>query len=330
MAQLRKDPILGDWVIVAPDRAARPFDSAITSSVSPSEPCPFCRGHEDATPAAVLTVSESGSSDDWDVRIVPNRFPAVVATSASTELQTDSFFERRSADGYHEVIVESPRHHCSMRELDQSQVFRVARAWRDRLKAVSADESVAHTMLFKNEGSKAGASLEHVHSQLLATSFIPSKIEAELNAAESHSRQTGGLLWDDIVDRELEDDARLVMVNEHFVLLCPFASRCPGEMVLLPRESSPFFETTSDACLKELAMVLAYAFQKLHGTFPEAPFNLAMHSAPPRDSRSSFYRWHLTITPRLTGIAGFELGAGTWINIMTPEDAAASYRAGGN
>lgn len=327
MAHLRKDPILGDWVIVAPDRATRPFDATTANSVSPSELCPFCRGHEEATPAAVLTLSEGKDPDDWDVRIIPNRFPAVVAATSTTEPQTDSFFEQKSAAGYHEVIVESPQHHRCMRDLDCSQVLRVARAWRDRLKAVSADESVAHTMLFKNEGARAGASLEHVHSQLLATSFIPSRIEAELDAAENHASRTGRLLWDDIVDRELDDDVRLVMANEHFVLLCPFASRSAGEMCLLPRNSSPFFETTSDACLEEFATVLVRSFQLLHYTFPEAPFNLAMHSAPPRDHRSGVYRWHLTMTPRLTGIAGFELGAGSWINIMTPEATAASYRA---
>lgn len=327
MAHLRKDPILGDWVIVAPDRATRPFDAATTNIVSPSELCPFCRGHEEATPAAVLTLPEGKDSDDWDVRIIPNRFPAVVAATSSTESQTDGFFEQKRAAGYHEVIVESPQHHRCMRELGFSQVFRVVRAWRDRLKAISADESVAHTMLFKNEGARAGASQEHVHSQLLATSFIPSRIDAELDAAENHASRTGRLLWDDIVDRELDHDVRLVMANEHFVLLCPFASRSAGEMCLLPRDSSPFFEATSDACLEEFATVLVRCFQILDLAFPEAPFNLALHSAPPQDRRSRVYRWHLTIIPRLTGIAGFELGAGSWINIMTPEAAAASYRA---
>lgn len=326
MAQLRKDPILGDWVIVSPDRAARPFDHDATSSKPPAEPCPFCRGHESATPDAVLTVSEGRATDEWNVRIIPNRFPAVVSDQSMTGQSAAGYFQKAVADGFHEVIVESPSHHRSMRELSQQQVFRVVRAWRDRLKAISAEKSVAHTMIFKNEGAGAGASLEHVHSQLLATSFVPARIDAELRAGQHHFRQTGRVLWSEVRDQELEAAARLVTVTRQFVVLCPFASRCPGEMCVFPVVASPSFETTTDACLKNFASVLIDCLERLHRVFPQAPFNLVLHTAPPRDDRRAAYLWHLTITPRLTGIAGFELGSGTWINIMTPEDAAARYQ----
>ena len=192
---------------------------------------------------------------------------------------------------------------------------------------VSSDESVNHTMIFKNEGVAAGASLEHVHSQLLATSFIPARIEAELAAGQQHFQRTGRLLWRDMLESELAGKERIVTSNDQFVLLCPFASRFPGEMCLFPREPSPSFETASDSILEQFAAILVDSLKCLDEVFSNAPFNLALHTAPPRDQRRDTFHWHLTITPRLTGIAGFEIGSGSWINIVTPEDAAARYLA---
>ena len=327
MAELRKDPILGDWVIMAPDRATRPFDHDSNDDSLPPEPCPFCRGNEAATPEAVLTVADDKTPDDWTVRIIPNRYPAVMVSPSANIDQTPEFFERTAARGYHEVIIESPSHHQAMRELSVEQCFRVVRAWRDRLSVVGADETIAHTMIFKNEGAAAGASLEHVHSQLLATSFIPARIEAELDAGKKHFEQTSQNLWTEMLDGELSAGSGIVSATDEFVLLCPFASRFPGEMCLFPCEPSPSFETETDSCLRHLAATLLSSLACLNKVFPQVPFNLSLHTAPPRDPRRDSYYWHLAVTPRLTGIAGFELGSGSWINVITPEDAATRYRA---
>jgi UDPglucose--hexose-1-phosphate uridylyltransferase len=327
MAELRKDPILGEWVIVAPDRAARPFDDGHHGAVA-SDLCPFCKGNEAETPDAVLTIPYDDSpddwADDWAVRVVPNRYPAVA--SSATELPTSDYFERTPAVGYHEVIVECPSHEKAMRELSTDQIARVMSAWRNRLGAVSSDDSIAHTMIFKNEGAAAGASLEHVHSQLLATSFVPPEIEAELAAGQKYFDQTESNAWTDMLDRELADESRIVAVTGQQILHCPFASRFSGQMCLYPKASQPGFESTADGDLTVLAKFLKTALQSLDDVFPAAPFNLGLHTAPPRDARRDSYRWHLMITPRLTGIAGFEIGSGSWINVVSPEDAAARFR----
>jgi len=324
MAELRKDPILGDWVILAPERALRPFDHEIAGVSATRDLCPFCRGNESATPAAVMTVPDGTSPDDWAVRIVPNRYPAVL--TAALGKSTFEFTEQAPATGHHEVIIESPSHDQAMRDLSEDQVVRVVRAWRDRLAAVSREAGIAHTMIFKNEGAAAGASLEHVHSQLLATSFVPVRIEAELEAGRAHFEQTGKNAWSDMLERELSDGKRIIAATEQFVLLCPFASRFPGEMCLYPREPSPAFEAAPDSTLQPFTNLLRNALRCLHDVFPDAPINLGLHTAPPRDIRSPCYCWHLAITPRLTGIAGFEIGAGSWINVTAPEDAASRYR----
>ena len=324
MAELRKDPITGEWVIVAPDRAARPFDHEENGHGAPPEVCPFCKGNEAETPNAVLTIANSESPDDWSVRVIPNRYPAVDSSAAVTP--TSEFFEQTPAVGFHEVIVESPSHDQAIRDLSVDQIVRVLRAWRDRLAVVSADENIAHTMIFKNEGSAAGASLEHVHSQLLATSFIPPRIEAELAAGQKHFEETGNNAWAQLLERELADQSRIVGATDQYILHCPFASRFSGQMVLSSRVSVPGFESTPDNDLSALAELLKRSLQSLNDVFAEAPFNLELHTAPPRDVRNSTYHWHLTITPRLTGIAGFEVSTGAWINITTPEDSADRYR----
>ena len=262
MAELRKDPITGEWVIIAPDRAARPFDHKENgreenTHVTSLDVCPFCLGNESETPDSVLTIAGPDDSEDWAVRIIPNRYPAVGL--AMQVVPASKFFEQTAAVGYHEVIVESPSHERAMRDLPVDQISRVLRAWRDRLTIVSADKHVAHTMIFKNEGAAAGASLEHVHSQLLATSFVPPRMEAELAAGQKYFEETGNSIRAEMLDQELADGSRIV-------------------------------------------------------------------ATPPRDARSPACHWHLTITPRLTGIAGFEISTGSWINITTPEDAATRYR----
>lgn len=324
MAELRKDPITGECVIVAPDRAARPFDREENGAGAPPDVCPFCKDNEAETPGAVLTIPSPDSRDDWAVRVIPNRYPAVGPPAVVTA--TSEVFEKTPAVGYHEVIVESPSHEQAMRHLPADQIVRVLRAWRDRLAVVSADKHIVHTMIFKNEGVTAGASLEHVHSQLLATSFVPPRIEAELAAGQIHFEETGINAWAQRLDRELADGSRIVATTAQYVLHCPFASRFSGQMCLCPRASVSGFESTSDAELKPLAELLKNALQSLHDVFPDAPFNLELHTAPPRDVRSSTYHWHLAITPRLTGIAGFEVSSGTWINVTAPEDSAARYR----
>ncbi len=335
MAELRKDPITGEWVIIAPDRAARPFDHKENgreenSHLASPDICPFCLGNEAETPGAVLTianpdaVNEAVDSDNWAVRVIPNRYPAIGSAMAVTP--TSKFFKQTAAVGYHEVIVESPSHVRAMRDLPVDQIVRVLRAWRDRLSVVSVDEHIAHTMIFKNEGATAGASLEHVHSQLIATSFIPPRIEAELAAGQNHFEKTGNNAWAEMLNREVTDGSRIVATTDRFILHCPFASRFSGQMELSPRASATGFESTSDTDLKSLAKLLKNALRSLNNAFPDAPFNLELHTAPPRDARSSTCHWHLAITPRLTGIAGFEISTGAWINIITPEDSAARYR----
>ncbi|MBI1311594.1 galactose-1-phosphate uridylyltransferase [bacterium] len=343
MPELRKDPILGRWVIIAPERSRRPLDHALPSpSADSAENCPFCRGHEAQTPPAILTIDQQGNvvagESDWRVRVVPNAWPALddsAATPISRNEERDApprltadngIFESSPGSGVHEVIIEAPQHVTSLSQLDDAQFERILTAWQTRLAQLSERDDLLHVSLFRNDGAAAGASLAHVHSQLLATTFVPPQIEVELHAAADFRKQTGQLLWTHLVNEELSAGVRIVGETELFTVFCPFASRFPAEIWIVPCRARPDFFAAEPDELSELASVLRETLSRLDQAFGRPAFNLAIHTAPFRESRRSAFEWHLEIIPRLTGIAGFELGSGTWINVVAPEDAAACLR----
>lgn len=328
MPEVRTDSITGRRVIIAPERAGRPFDHVPNSGTQSCEPCPFCAGNEAATPNAVLTLSHEDHPGQWRVRIVPNRYPAVgPAGSASGAGTNTGPCLSQSVPGRHEVVIESPDHQSRMHRLSARQFALVVRAWRDRMQAIRVEADIAHATLFKNEGAAAGASLEHVHSQLLTTPFVPPTIEEQLAAGARHLSTNRRNAWLENSDRELTAASRVVASGEDFVTFCPFASRFPGEMWIVPRRAGSDFDGATDAQIESLGAALKNALERLEGVFPGAACNVVVHTAPfTDDCRIAAMQWHLQITPRLTGIAGFEIGAGMWVNIVAPEDAAARLR----
>lgn len=326
MPELRTDPITGQQVIIAPERAERPFEHGASQPADTLDLCPFCAGNEAATPEPVLTLHGS-DPEQWRVRIVPNRYPAVATADTSDVLGT-SEPGIQPVVGRHEVVVESPEHDRFMRELPLPQLELVLRSWRDRLREIRGEAQAVHATLFKNEGANAGASLEHVHSQLLTTPFLPPVVEEELTVGARFYDAHGRNAWLEIVERELASGLRIVEQSAELVTFCPFASRFPAEMWVVPRGACPDFDVATDDELVGLAAMLKTALTQLDRAFPHAAYNLVVHTAPfCRDDRITTMQWHIQITPRLSGIAGFEIGAGTWVNIVTPEDAAARLRS---
>ncbi|MHC4878658.1 MAG: galactose-1-phosphate uridylyltransferase [Planctomycetota bacterium] len=336
MSELRKDPILDRWVIIAPDRATRPFDHSRPPMPEASAGnCPFCRGNESLTPAATLTLDLQNKcfegESDWLVRIVPNSFPALQqavdrATPPGDSTAGTGSFQTASGHGVHEVIIESPQHVRSISQLDTDQFERILIAWQTRHSQLARRNDLAHVSLFKNSGEASGASLAHVHSQLLASPFVPPQIAAELDAAASFQQQTGRSLWSHLLQREQSDGRRIVSEGKHFSVLCPFASRFPAETWIVPHRWQPDFRAAAAVEIRELAETLRSTLHRLDSAFGRPAFNLAVHTAPLRARHRDAFHWHMEITPRLTGIAGFEIGSGTWINIVAPEDAAARLR----
>jgi UDPglucose--hexose-1-phosphate uridylyltransferase len=329
MPELRKDPIVDRWVIIAKNRAQRPqeLDSALHTRAP--GPCPFCEGNERATTPEVLAFREPGSAIDaagWRVRVVPNKFPALT-TEGGSEHRGEGLYQSLPGFGAHEVIIESPRHLVSTSELTHDGLCEVIAAYRDRLLALKADRRLVHAMVFKNAGAAAGASIEHVHSQLIALPVTPTAVQEELDAALAFHQQRRCCIFCDLVERERASGERMVLDLPGFVAICPFASRFPFETWIVPTAHQSHFESITHAAICELALALREAIRRIETALNRPAYNYVIHTAPFDTSDLGHYHWHIEVAPRLTKIAGFEWGAGYYINPAPPEEAAAFLRS---
>jgi len=327
ISELRKDPVLDRWVIIATERSKRPHANRKSTESGRDERCPFCAGREGDTPPEVLAYrdpSTPANTPGWRVRVVPNKYPALASVGDISQPIGSAYVPQRGV-GAHEVIIESPSHCLSMAELDDGQLEDVLRAYRERSIALQNDQLWQSILIYKNEGSAAGATLEHVHSQLLALPIIPREINHEWRALVSHHDATKGCLYCEMLDRERGDGRRIVFESAAFIGFCPFASRFPFEISLMPKKHSPVFEATADEELRQLAVMLRQSLQGL-AAIVDAPLNYVLHSAPLREPKRERYHWHLEILPRISKIAGFELASGYYINTVAPESAARRLR----
>lgn len=318
MPELRIDPIVGRKVLVAEDRDGRPFDFAKQSELSPTVKesaveCCFCTSHESETPPAVAEIPDGQGG--WRVRVVPNKFPAF-----SLAEPIDGAF------GAHEVVIESPRHDRDWLDLSVGQIHAVLTAYALRLRHWSADDRMRHALVFKNSGPAAGASLEHVHSQLVATSCVADVVQAELDACHAFHRQGGQPLFSAWMDREVASGERLVARGGGFVAICAYAGRQPFETWVLPERHTARYETTSEEALSGLAQLIHAVLGAMRDCMPRFSYNLMLHTAPFDGQWDDCFRWHWEVLPRRSQLAGIEVGGGYFINSVAPERAAAQLR----
>jgi UDPglucose--hexose-1-phosphate uridylyltransferase len=328
MPELRQEPITGQWVIIATERSKRPSDFPARQETSKGGVCPFCKGNEKLTPPEVMSYREAGTRPDeagWWIRVVPNKFPAM--ESVSRELETRrNFYTSMSGIGAHEVIIESPDHDRSWDLCDLAQMREIFLAWRERHQALMARKPIRYVQIFKNEGSIAGASLEHSHSQAIATPLIPTAIENELNGAGVFFLNHGTCPYCEMIAHEEAAGDRLIAGNQQFIAFCPYASRFPFEFIILPRRHQADFSSLDDVMLQDLSAIVKETIQKLTSSLNHPPYNLMLHTAPVGFTDAPYYHWHLEILPRLTTVAGFEWGTGIYINPTPPENAAKYLR----
>lgn len=329
MPQLRKDPVVGRWVIISTERAKRPRDFSQQRKRSTGARCPFCPGNERMTPPEILAYRSDCSGRNrpgWTLRIVPNKYPALTIVGDFRRRRA-GVYDFMNGLGVHEVIIETPAHEVNTGKLTETQFENILRAYRDRIMELRKDKRFHYVLIFKNQGFEAGATLEHIHSQLIALPIVPRDALEEIIAAKKYFQSRQRCIYCDIVRKESKDRTRVVFENDDFLALCPFAARFPYETWLLPRKHSPFFERSSERERAALARALRETLSRLNRTLNNPPFNYIFHSNPLRDGRSSHYHWHIEIMPKLTQVAGFEWGSGFYINPVAPEDAALSLRA---
>ena len=324
MPELRKDPIVGRWVIIAPDRAKRPIQTRESSTASGGL-CPFCEGHESNTPIEILAYRDRhGKPNDkgWRVRVIPNRFPAL-QIEGELHKRGDGIYDKMNGIGAHEVIIECPFHETSMANLSEENLREVLWVYRDRLVDLKKDPRLVYGMIFKNVGAAAGASLEHSHSQLIVTPIVPVNVREEMNGAQEFYDYRGRCIYCDMIHQELGAESRIVLDTANFLCFTPFASRFPFETWIVPKRHNSHFENIQKNEIEEVGTVLKTILSKLETALDKPSYNYIIHTSPFDTQSLPHYHWHIEIIPRLTRVAGFEWGTGFCINPVPPEQSAA-------
>lgn len=339
MPEQRIDPLTGRRVFIAEDRAGRPTDygrvieAPRQAATEYSAGCPFCAGNEAITPHATATTLDAAGR--WRVRVVPNKYPAVSrhagpapgsAASPPESSPPDGVPAGQPAWGVHEVVIESPRHATEMTDLDRDHLADVLQVFRARLEWCASLSGVRHATVFKNSGFAAGASLEHLHSQIVALPFVPPVVQAELDAAARAHAAAGACIYCAVLEEELGARQRLVLEQDGYAVVCAYAGRQPFETLILPMAHASRFDRATPAELHALAAVLQEVVRRLTRAcvsrgYPLA-YNLVLHTAPFDMADAQSYHWHWELIPRTTHLAGLEWGAGVYINPVSPERAA--------
>jgi len=327
LPELRKDAVTGTWVIVAAERSKRPHDFNLQGHHLKHNDCIFCYGNENKTPPEVLAWRPLGGEPNtpgWTVRAFPNKFPAVTVQGAPDCRETPDG-NIMTAVGAHEVIVDCPDHSVSFGQLSDRQAELVIQALVERFRVLSRNPMVRYIQVFKNCGTAAGSSIEHVHWQLISVPVVPENVLRETAGAEKYREKHGVCGYCRMISGQGTGGERVIETGADFVVFSPFASRFPYETWILPRRHEADFRGIGDKELTSLGRILRKTVGRIEQALDYPPYNIVLHSAP-LDKGYRDYHWHLEIMPRLSVAAGFELGTGVFINPVAPEISAAVLR----
>lgn len=332
MPELRQNPATKEWVIIATERAQRPEEltSRMIKPVTNGQyKCPFCPGHEELTPNEVFAFRSFGTKPDtpgWWIRIIPNKFAALLPQGQTERVKMDDFFVHMDGFGRHEVVIESTDHETSIALMQQKQVEEIFLAYRERYLVLCKEQKHEMIMIFKNHGLGAGTSLHHPHSQIVATPITPSHTRHHLEEAMRFFDDNGKCVYCEIMKKEIKAKERVVVETDNFLCYQPFASRSPFETKVSPKEHASTFGSITPDNAKELAFVMRTILAKLHKSLNNPDYNYVINSAPCHETEVEYFHWFVHIIPRVSSVAGFELGSGIYINTVVPEAAAKFLR----
>ncbi len=327
MPEFRQNMVSKEWVIIATERAKRP-DNFIQKrenrkTLKPhSNDCPFCPGNEDLTPPTVYSVEKDGK---WSLRVVPNKF-AALQSHLTTERRHEGKFLKADGFGIAEVIIESPFHNRTIATMDKDEVKNTVFAYRERANSIAKIQKIELITIFRNYGEKAGTSLEHPHSQIIATPIVPPYVRNPLYQSQLASDTYGNCIYCGMIEEEMNQKVRVVMESEYFLVICPFASRSPFETRIYPKIHRSIFNYISDPELEDFASVLQETLKRIYIGLNDPDYNYIIRSSPVSDGEVKYHHWYVVIVPKLTTPAGFEIGTGIYINTTLPEECAKYLR----
>jgi UDPglucose--hexose-1-phosphate uridylyltransferase len=336
MPELRKDIITDRWVIIATERAKRPQEFTAPPGEPDQRVCPFCPGQEGQTPPELWAARTSGGPNQpgWKVRVIPNKFPAL-RIEGELNREADGIYDCMNGVGAHEVVIDTPDHNQALEERPVADIALALTACKERMIDLQKDVRFRYILVFKNVGREAGASLHHSHYQLIATPVTPYSVKAKLLGAQDYYQRKERCVFHDLLRQEQRDGRRIVFENPGFLAFCPYASRFPFELCLLPKRQAADYASIERDEILQLADALRATLGRLRQGLNKPQYNLVLQTAPSRaghrrsgywDTIDQDFRWHIEILPRLTYTAGFEWGTGFYINPMQPEESAAYLR----
>lgn len=358
MPELRRDPIIGRWVIIATERAKRPRDFAPAHEELPEGECPFCEGVESQTPPEIFAIrtlkgtstlkhvpfrvgtgnkNKSPNTPGWDVRVVPSIAPTLqIGDGLNLNRRGKGMYDLMDDVGAHEIVIETPQHIANIADLEEAQIAKVMESYVDRILDLRDDHRFKYVLVFKNYGRDAGGGrVKHARSQLIATPVTPKRVKEELVGAKRYYDYKERCIFCDIISQEFETKKRLIADTDSFIAFTPFASRFPFEICITSQEHSCDFFSLNKKDFSNLATILKLVLSKVKNALGDPHYNYILHTAPFRTAEAKAgywktinhdYHWHIEIIPRLTRIAGFEWGTGFYINPTPPEEAAKYLR----
>ncbi|MDO8662449.1 MAG: galactose-1-phosphate uridylyltransferase [Candidatus Omnitrophota bacterium] len=330
MAELRRDPIVGRWVIVDTDHPSAPKDFQYEQYIQKGGACPFCYGSETLTPPEIDSFREPGTAANtsgWQVRVVPNKFPAL-QVEGELNRRPLGLYDMSNGVGAHEVLIETPYHAKDICDLLPLEIENYLKMCCRRAQDLAKDKRFKYLMFFRNFGSAAGASLEHPHTQIVALPMVPKNALEEIHGAKNYFDYRERCIFCDIIRQETQEKERIILENKYFLSFCPFVSRFPFEIWIIPKKHSGHFCHMPAEEITALSEVLKETIGKIKKVFINLSYNYIIHSAPINgDGDGEYYHWHIEFMPKLTQVAGFEWGTGFYIDPTSPELAAQYLKA---
>jgi UDPglucose--hexose-1-phosphate uridylyltransferase len=337
MPELRKDPIIGRWVIISTERARRPdqFVGQLKDQEDPSA-CPFCEGRESQTPPEIYAIRPRNSTRNqpgWDLRVIPSISP-FLRVEGDLDRRGNGVYDVMNGVGAHEIVIETNQHIANLADLSEEQITRVLNCYSDRITDLEKDTRLKYVLVFKNYGKGSGGSgIRHARSQLIATPVNPKRVKEELAGARLYYEYHERCVFCDLIKQELAQKERVILDYDGFVAVSPFAARFPFETWILPKQHCCDYTCMDSESRRNLARVLKAVLLKLKIGLNDPDYNYIIHTAPFRRQKVGYwktidqdYHWHIEIMPRLTKVAGFEWGTGFYICPLPPEDTAKFLR----
>lgn len=325
ISEFRKDLVSGDWILFAPGRKKRPGSNIEIKKkrIFPSpKNCPF----ENPEPAILWEpLPGKKNPEDWLVRIKSNKYPALASHKICPEEEKNGIYSVIGGVGFHEVII-TRYHDKTIAEMSAEEIEILISAYQKRYQQLKNEPCVKYILIFHNFGEGAGATIFHPHSQIIALPIIPLDVRRSFDGSQKYFKENGECVHCAMIKSDLKDKARIVYENEDFVVLCPFASQISFEMRIYPKKHQPYFEEISERERFPLAEALKESLSRLKAGAEDPDYNFFIHTAPSADGKYNYYHWHLEILPRISRWAGLELGSGTNVVAILPEEAAAILR----